>query len=101
MYHDIAVDLSNPAKITIGEDQLTVTAGAWPTFGEPMRLADVTEVLEASDRFVYLDHGGEIVLAEDFIPYGHDGVGQSNELLDLLAWREEESWHIKRLVSDA
>lgn len=95
MYHEINVRLEEPAQIAIEGGQLTVTAGHWPDFGDPVAVGSVVETLQDTDRFVYLDRQGGLVLADGFIPYG-----QGHEMCDLLAWRENDEWHVKRLVTE-
>ncbi len=101
MYHDIAVSLSNPAHIAIEGDILTITAGQWPDFAGPVDVPDVSETLLDSDSFVYLSRERDVVLSAEFVPYGIGTTGETNELLDLLAWKDGDGWHIKRLVPEA
>jgi hypothetical protein len=99
MYHDIEWSGAGvAAQIAIEKTTLIVTAGAWPDFGKSVSMPAAEVPLVPEDRYVYLDRDGGIVVSDEFVPYGQDGQGNANEMLDLLAWREGEEWHIKRLV---
>ncbi len=99
MYHDIKWPfVANAAQISISNDTLAVTAGTWPDFGQVVQVPAVQATLAPEDQYIYLDRQGEIVISDVFIPYGQNMAGNTNEMLDLLAWREGDEWHIKRLV---
>ena len=99
MYHDIGWSgADSAAQITIEVNTLAISAGAWPDFGRSVSVPAVEVQLAPDDRYVYLDREGGIVVSDEFLPYGQDPAGNPNEILDLLAWREGDEWHIKRLV---
>jgi len=76
----------------------TVVAGVLDR--EIMRLKQTIEALginpgdleEAS--YIYLLPDGRYLLSTDFVPYG---IAPGAQAADLLAWREGEDWHVKRL----
>lgn len=99
MYHDIYWERADQAAIlTISQDTLKVTAGKWPGFGVLAGVSAASVALLPEDAFIYLGRAGQIVISDDFLPYGIAGDGELAEMLDLLAWREGDEWHIKRLV---
>ncbi len=112
VYHDINATWFQPpaARLEIDADgQLTVHAGYWPDVGEAfVELEDARLLLTDGDQVVLLaraDVGDRsrpgIAVSEHMQPYGLQPVAGGYELqphVDLLAWREGETWHIKRLV---
>ena len=99
MYHDIGwPQASGAAQIAIEGGTLAVTAGFWPDFGGTVSVPEAQVQLAPEDQYVYLNRDGDIVVSDAFIAYGQDTAGNANEMLDFLAWREGEEWHMKRLV---
>lgn len=99
MYHDIGwPDTANAAQISINNDTLSITAGTWPDFGRSVSVPAVEVQLAPEDQFIYLDREGNVVVSDQFLAYGQSPGGSVNEMLDLLAWREGNEWHVKRLV---
>jgi|GEM_PF-3822642 len=99
MYHDIGwYEAGSAAQIAISNSTLVVTAGTWPDFGRNVSVPAVRVELLPEEQFIYLDREGNVVVSDGFIAYGQDAAGNANEMLDLLAWREGDEWHIKRLV---
>jgi hypothetical protein len=103
MYHDIVVDVADPLTISITSSDLTVTAGRWLVDGVTYDVGAATATLEGTDKAIYLDRAGGLVLSDDdSLGYGHSlRTGEVQELADLLAYRVDAEWHIKRVVSDA
>ena len=97
MYHYVGWPRAPYAmQIAIDGGTLTVTGGQWP--GSDVPIQSVQAALQDSDCYVFLNRTGVIVLTDTFLTYGWDALGNTNEMLDLLAWREGEEWHIKQLV---
>jgi len=97
--HTIRVDsakwptLDIPAGISIVGDQLTVSAGSWPDFGGAViALSPMALTLDPSDGYLHLGRDGSIYLSAESLPYGPD-LPEA----DLLAWKQEGQWHIKKL----
>lgn len=84
------------ARVAIEDNVLVVTGGVWPDFGDVQVLvASATVALESTDAFVLLDRDGGIVVVAELLAYGAGG----HNMVDLLAWRENSEWHVKRLVA--
>lgn len=104
--HEIKAPFFEPpaAVLSIDEQEvLTVEAGFWPDFGGTfVEVAAISVQLDAADRAVMLARDGEqIVLSDEPLPYGARHVAGGYQILphvDLLAWRETDGWHIKRLI---
>jgi len=99
--HRVALHMEEtPARIEISDGRLDVTAGAWPDLGGAVaRLPHVSLELETSDRYLYADRQGGVVLSDGIIGYGEDGAGRPLPMLDLLAWRGDDEWHVKELCN--
>jgi len=99
MYHNIGwPNAGSAAQIAVDGNTLNIKAGTWPDFRRSVSVPAAQVQLAPEDRYVYLDREGGIVVSDELIAYGQDPAGNTNEMLDLLAWREGEEWHIKQLV---
>lgn len=106
VYHDIDARWFEPptAWLEIDADgQLTVHEGFWPDVGGAFVAVHTASLpLVASDGAVMLAREGPQLTPSDQVqPYGMRPVAGGYEVqayVDLLAWREGDDWHIKRLV---
>lgn len=107
VYEPIDAGRFEPAAARIeidGHELLSVQEGYWPDIGDAfVRVQSVTVQLEADDRAVMLGRDGEqIVLSDQVLAYGlrplGDGQYEVQPYVDLLAWRQDDGWHVKRLM---
>ncbi len=98
IYHDIEIALSDCAQIREDGNALIVTDGLWPDFAGPIGVRASRIIPREGERFIFLNRSGEAVCRSDFVPYGRNVAGVENEMCDLLAWHEDDGWHVKRLV---
>jgi len=113
-YEEIGAPWFEPpaAALMIDEhDMLTITGGYWPDVGGAfVHVEDQQVQLLADDNAVLLAREGEqgqpgagIVLSDVVLPYGALPVAGGLQIqphVDLLAWREADGWHVKRLVQE-
>lgn len=97
--HEIIVPLANPARLLFGEKGVTIQEGFWPDFGENVPIAEQTVTLGGGITHYYLTRDGVLLWTNAFRPYGRNLAGQDNAMLDLVAWRVGDDWHVKRLIS--
>jgi len=89
------------AKLEVKGSRLSISRGAWPTFGGQTIAISKREVtLPEGVEFIYLDWDGSILLSEVPLGYGIDLAGQQRETADLLAWWDGSEWQIKELVDE-
>lgn len=96
------------AVVAIDEhDRLTISEGFWPDVGGAyVEVATASVQLEATDRAVLLGRDrDQLVLSDMPLPYGVRAIGGDQyeimPCVDLLAWREADGWHVKRLMQEA
>ena len=106
--HEIKAPFFGPPAAVLNIDEqemLTVEEGYWPDFGGTfVEVSAVIAQLDADDRAVMLARDGEqIVLSDEVLSYGAKRVKGGYEILpyvDLLAWREDDGWHVKQLMQE-
>lgn len=86
-------NLETPAEFEVAGDQLIITAGEWPDFdGAVINISPNLIALDPTDQFVFLGRNGSLYISPEFLSYGAE-----EPIADLLAWREDGEWHIKKL----
>ena len=92
IYHEIGIWDGAWARLTIDESGTVFqsTGGAWPGMNG---LSPAATPLEDA-QYVYALADGRYLLSTGFVPYG---IAPGAQAADLLAWREGEDWHVKRL----
>lgn len=93
IYHEIGIWDGAWARLTIDESGTVFqsTGGAWPGMNG---LSPTATPLEDA-QYVYALADGRYLLSTGFVPYG---IAPGAEAADLLAWKEGQDWHVKRLV---
>ena len=96
--HEIIVPLANPARLLFGEKGVTIQEGFWPDFGENVPVGEQTVAFGEGITHYYLTRDGVLLWTNAFVGYGRDLAGLDNEMLDLVAWKDGDDWHVKRLI---